>query len=216
MRKLESMITEFVGDLLRTIGEASVDDLRELFAGAPQGQGALKISAEPVSFTSLALPGLPSRPAPPPRTPQGETRRHGKLPRRTFLPLSSLPPIPSAPPGVAEITDPESLLSLGLPREASGSNGVGSGYDSNAAPLDRFAPTLVEPSRSRSRRSRVPALLEVSESATLTPVHGEHDVESPASGVRAIGNGTTIKLSDNETLARVSNSGVVIRRKKRA
>ena len=30
------------------------------------------------------------------------------------------------------------------------------------------------------------------------------------------GPGTTIKLSDNETLARVSNSGVVIRRKKRA
>jgi hypothetical protein len=214
MRKLESMITEFVGDLLRTIGEANIDDLRELFDGAPQGQGALKVSAEPVSLASLTLPGMASRPAPPPRTTQGEVRRHGK-PRRTFLPLSALPPVSAPPPGVAEITDPESLLSLGGLGETSGSNGVASAYAA-AASLGSLAPSLVEPSRTRSRRPRAQTLLEVSESATPTPIHGDHDSESPVSGVRSVAAGTTIKLSDNETLARVSNSGVVIRRKKRA
>lgn len=46
--------------------------------------------------------------------------------------------------------------------------------------------------------------------------HVEAEGDSPASGVRPVGSGSTVKLSDNETLARVSNSGVIIRRKKRA
>jgi hypothetical protein len=205
MRKLESMITEFVGELLRTIGEANIDDLQELFASAPQGEGALKVPAGPVSFK------LPSIPSPPLHAVPGPGRRRGTS-RRTFLPLSSLPPVTSPPPGVAEITDPESLLSLGG-GEAASSNGVAAPHGSNGA-SEGAARTFVEPRR--SSRSRAPALLEVSESATPTQGHGEHDGESPASGVRALGTGSTIKLSDNETLARVSNSGVVIRRKKRA
>ena len=205
MRKLESMITEFVGELLRTIGEANIDELQELFAGAPQGAGALKVPTGPVSLK------LPSMPTPPVHVVPGPGQRRGTS-RRTFLPLSSLPPLTSPPPGVAEITDPESLLLLGG-GEASSSNGVSSPHGSNGA-SEGAALTFVEPRR--SSRSRAPALLEVSESATPTQGHGEHDGESPASGVRALGSGSTIKLSDNETLARVSNAGVVIRRKKRA
>jgi hypothetical protein len=205
MRKLESMITEFVGELLRTIGEANIDELQELFAGAPQGDGALKVPTGPVSFK---LPSIPS--SPPLHAVPGPGRRRGTS-RRTFLPLSSLPPL-SPPPGVAEITDPESLLSLGG-GEPPSSNGVASPHLSNGA-SEGAARAFVEPRR--SSRSRAPALLEVSENATPAQGHGEHDGESPASGVRALGSGSTIKLSDNETLARVSNSGVVIRRKKRA
>ncbi len=207
MRKLESMITEFVGDLLRTIGEANIDELRELFASAPQGGSAFKIAREPVSLT---LPGMPSSPAPPGRAVQGEGRGRGATPRRAFLPLSSLPPISSPPPGVAEITDPESLLSLvGL-----GANGVAFPHSPNAARSESAGQTFGEPRR--TSRPRAQALLEVSESATPTLAPIDHDGDSPASGVRALGAGHTIKLSDNETLARVSNSGVVIRRKKRA
>jgi hypothetical protein len=209
MRKLESIITEFVGDLLRTIGEANVDDLRELFASAPQGGGVFRISSEPLALRDL--PDVPSRPVPAPRTTPGDARRHGASPRRAFLPLSSLPPV-SPPPGVAEITDPESLLSLGNLGEASGANGVASTHGSES---ESAASTFVEPRRAHAR-TRAHALLEVSESATPAPVVTEPDSESPASGVRSVGSGPTIKLSDNETLARVSNAGVVIRRKKRA
>jgi hypothetical protein len=208
MRKLESMITEFVGDLLRTIGEANVEDLRELFASAPQGGSVFKLSSEPLS--SLVLPDIQSRPATSPRMTQGDARRHGASPRRAFLPLSSLPPL-SPPPGVAEITDPESLLSLGNLGETAAANGHASPHGSET---ESVASTVAEPRRAHSR-PRAPALLEVSESATPTPAT-ESDGESPASGVRSVAAGPTIKLSDNETLARVSNAGVVIRRKKRA
>ena len=38
MRKLESTIAEFVDALLQTIGEATIDELRELFAGRPESE----------------------------------------------------------------------------------------------------------------------------------------------------------------------------------
>ena len=124
---------------------------------------------------------------------------------------------PFAPPGALDITDPESLLSLGrhdLHKQTASL--------SNVAPLSNGAladSANAEPLRIPSR-ARAQALLEVRERAAppdgRTSRHTEPDVESPASGVRPVGRGATVKLSDNETLARVSNSGVVIRRKKRA
>jgi hypothetical protein len=206
MRKLESMIAQFVGDLLQTIGEATVEDLRELFAGRPDGE---KFEAT-VVFSSPALPGPSVRPELRARAPRGE----GREPRRSFPSISGSATASgsSSPPGVAEITDPESLLSLGRSGEVSGLNGSSFSNGSrfaNGAPADREQPSRA-PSRARAR-----ALLDVGEHATRAEGHVEPEA-SPASSIRPVGNGSTVKLSDNETLARVSNSGVVIRRKKRA
>jgi hypothetical protein len=100
---------------------------------------------------------------------------------------------------VSEITDPESLLSL------AGLNGSTSFFETfrqvpvtpRPAPPPPISVALLGPS-SRSNG------------------HAEPEGESPASGVRPRWSGSTVRLSDNETLARVSNSGVVIRRKKKA
>jgi hypothetical protein len=215
MRKLESMIAQFVGDLVRTIGEASVEDLRELFEGRPASE---KLAELPVNLASLAAPSLPGRAAPPSRGARGEERAPSGAPRRLAVFLSSTASGPSGPPGVAEITDPESLLSLGGPKPPAGSTGAGlpGAALSEGAPGD--SASLAAPIRTATR-ARAQALLEVRERATPadghTGHHTEADVECPASSVRPV-NGAIVKLSDNETLARVSNSGVVIRRRKRA
>lgn len=209
MRKLESMIAEFVGDLVRAVGEATVEDLRELFEGRPESE---KLSELPIHLASLASSATPSPPGHPAQ-PRGrsEERTH-PAPRRSAVLLSTTVSGPFAPPGVAEITDPESLLSLGAPKVPAGSTAaslVGEAGDSEA---------LHVPIRTASR-ARAHALLEVRKPATGLDGHAgrptEVDVESPDSGIRSVG-GVTVKLSDNETLARVSNSGVVIRRRKRA
>ena len=205
MRKLESTIAEFVDTLLQTIGEATIDELRELFAGRPESERAPEATVE----VSSAAPS--GRPAPVARAPRVEGRER----RRAFTTFAASSGA-AAPPGVAEITDPESLLSLGRPREASGANGAAPAY-SNGAPAHGAEPSFAE-SR-RPSRARAQALLEVREGARPADGqtrHGEAEGDSPASGVRPVGTGSTVKLSDNETLARVSNSGVIIRRKKRA
>jgi hypothetical protein len=218
MRKLDSVIAQFVGDLLRTIGEASVDDLRELFAGRPESEkfSPLPVDfATPVRFAPLA-PSAPARPAAPTHAARGEPRAHAAR-RRSAVLLSTTASGSFAPPGALDITDPESLLSLGGPDRDKQTASRGTSLSSlaslsNGAHADS---TMLLPSRARAH-----ALLEVRERATPTDArtsrHTEPDVESPASGVRPLGSGSTVKLSDNETLARVSNSGVVIRRKKRA
>jgi hypothetical protein len=212
MRKLESMIAQFVGDLLRTIGEASVEDLRELFEGRPAGE---KLAESPLN---LATPSLSGRAAPPSRGARGEEGAHSGAPRRLAVFLSSTASGSSGPPGVAEITDPESLLSLGGPKAPAGSTGaaVPGAALSEGTPGD--SASLAAPIRTATR-ARAQALLEVRERATPADGHTRHhteaDVECPASSVRPV-NGAIVKLSDNETLARVSNSGVVIRRRKRA
>jgi hypothetical protein len=123
---------------------------------------------------------------------------------------------PFAPPGVAEITDPESLLSLGAPKVPAGSAAASFPGALAGEAGDSTAPDI--PIRTASR-ARAHALLEVREPATVFEGHAgrptEVEGESPDSGIRPLG-AATVKLSDNETLARVSNSGVVIRRRKRA
>lgn len=210
MRKLESMIAEFVGDLLRTIGEATVEDLRELFEGRTESE---KLSELPINLASLAIsatPSPPGRPSPP--RDRSEERTHPAL-RRSAVLLSTTVSGPFAPPGVAEITDPESLLSLGAPKVPAEAALSGTLVGETG---DSAAPDI--PVRTASR-ARAHALLEVREPATGLDRHAgrptEVDVESPDSGIRPL-SGATVKLSDNETLARVSNSGVVIRRRKRA
>jgi hypothetical protein len=188
MAKLESMIGDFVDGLLIAIGDASIDELRELFGQRPQGSGgALEQAAARVRATAKASA---SQPAP---SKGGRGRRFGN---RRFPD----PSLASTPPGVAEITDPESLLSF-------------DGIDANI--LREVRPTPV-----RTAPVALPAILAPSAASERRDRHAvdNHDTEgeSPASGVRAVGGGAPVRLSDNETLARVSNSGVVIRRKKRA
>jgi hypothetical protein len=215
MRKLDSIITQFVGDLLRTIGEASVEDLRELFEGRLESE---KFSELPLDLATLApfaalAASAPVRSGAPPQAARGEAKARGAV-RRSAVLLSATASGPFAPPGALDITDPESLLSLGRhdPHKQTASL-------SNVAPLANGALADAAPVRISSR-IRAQALLEVRERTTpadgRTSRHTESDVESPASGVRPVASGATVKLSDNETLARVSNSGVVIRRKKRA
>jgi hypothetical protein len=216
MRKLESMIAEFVGDLLRTIGEATVEDLRELFEGRPESEKLSEVPAHLASLATSATSSPPGRPLLSPRGVRSEERAHPSALRRSAVLLSTTVSGPFAPPGVAEITDPESLLSLGAPKGPAGSSAAllpgGLLADvGDSAPLDVPIRTVTRP--------RAQALLEVREPATALDGHTgrptEVDMESPDSGIRPLG-GATVKLSDNETLARVSNSGVVIRRRKRA
>ena len=222
MRKLESTIAQFVTDLLETVGEATVDDLRELFAAPPRGEKVFE-----ALDTAPALSSPPIRLIPPSRAVRGERRAPDAPPRRSFgsrFTVSSSSGGPSLPPGVAEITDPESLLSLGGPSDASGSSNSSFAHraslsnGTSAADGSSFAAPTRAPSRARAQN-----LLdfgEARERATPTDPHRERhpepEGESPASGVRPAGSIATVRLSDNETLARVSNSGVVIRRKKRA
>jgi hypothetical protein len=247
MRKLESTIAQFVEDLLHTIGEATVDELRELFAGRPEGERPIEV---PIDLSGLELSVASKQPAQPPHAIRAEPRVHAARPagrRRAFGSIPSATPYSSgsfSPPGVAEITDPESLLSLGGAGEVSRLNGARFSHlshrpdSSGSAAADGESATLAEPQRAPSR-ARARALLDVSERSTLGDVrghvrahdradghaeghaerrangHAEPDGESPASSVRPVGS-ATVKLSDNETFARVSNSGVVIRRKKKA
>jgi hypothetical protein len=213
MRKLESMIAEFVGDLVRTIGEATVEDLRELFEGRTESE---KLSELPINLASLAISATPSPPGRP-ALPRGRSdERAHPAPRRSAVLLSATVSGPFAPPGVAEITDPESLLSLGAPKVPARSTGAAL----SGAPVGEAGDeAAVETPIRTASRARAHALLEVREPTTGLDRHAgrptEVDVESPDSGVRPL-SGATVKLSDNETLARVSNSGVVIRRRKRA
>ncbi len=177
------MIAQFVDDLLLAIGEASIDELRELFASRPD-------SIKPLSVVRAAI-AAPAPPSPPP--PRAKTPRRWSAPVQLSL-------------GVAEITNPEGLLSL----------------DSSTPPAASAATALdAAPSRPERERERP-----VSASASRSPVvvalptrialASEPEGESPASGVRPVNSAPTVRLSDNETLARVSNAGVVIRRKKKA
>jgi hypothetical protein len=178
------MIAEFVDGLLLAIGDATVEELRELLGRSDAGEPVYRRQAE--APTTPAAPAAPAAP-----------RKLARLDHSAALRRSIEASL--AAPTVAEITDPESLLSLG------GSNGA-TGH------------TFFEPLRHASIAARPtppqPVAVTVLESPKAT-THTEAEGEMPASGVRPK-NGSTVRLSDNETLARVSEAGVVIRRKKKA
>jgi hypothetical protein len=181
------MIAQFVDDLLHTIGEATIEELRELFANVPE-----RSKDEPLfPFAEIALAAA-SRPVPATRAPRAP-RADQAAARKSIAALANVRSASSLPPpAVAEITDPESLLSIVA------TNGSAPAIGS----IRRSAPSILMPVAARS-------------TTTTTERAQEPEGESPASGVRPVG-GSTVRLSDNETLARVSNSGVVIRRKKKA
>ena len=193
MRNLESMIGEFVDGLLLAIGEATIEDLRELLAQTDAG-------------TPLYAPNAPnapnapkSEPAEAPPAAPARTGRLARLDHGAALRRSIEASLSSASEGIAEITDPESLLSLGGPN-----GGSSSLYETfRQAPSARPAPPP-------------PISVALLEPTSRSNGHAEAEIDSPASGVRPRWTGSTVRLSDNETLARVSNSGVVIRRKKKA
>jgi hypothetical protein len=112
-------------------------------------------------------------------------------------------------PAVAEITDPESLLSLG----ASSSTSEVLLHDSLRRPW--FEPSSLE-SPSRPKAPQADVTIKVPEGAAAPDPAPESDSESPASSVRPAQGGVSVRLSDNETLARISNAGIVIRRRKKA
>jgi hypothetical protein len=178
------MIAQFVDDLLHTIGEATIGELRELFANVPE-----RSKDEPLFPPAELAPAPPTRPAQATRAPRADhaAARKSIATLANVRSASSLPP-----PAVAEITDPESLLSIVA------TNGSAPAIGS----VRRSAPSILMPVPART-------------TATNTERAQEPEGESPASGVRPVG-GSTVRLSDNETFARVSDSGVVIRRRKKA
>jgi hypothetical protein len=173
------MIAQFVDDLLLAIGEASIEELEELFASRPGKTGS----------TETQRPGSPS-PSEPAR--RGATARGA----RAWVEAAQASP----PPTVAEITDPESLLSL-----------VAS-HRIEAAMESVAAEKAAAPEGRRADSTKQVVLLRPPSTEGLAELEGD----SPASGVRPVGGGAPVRLSDNETLARVSNAGVVIRRRKKA
>jgi hypothetical protein len=184
MRKLESMIAQFVDDLLHTIGEATIEELRELFATVPE-----RSRDEPLFPSAELARPAPSRPVQAPRAPRVDPAAA----RKSIAALANVRSASShPPPAVADITDPESLLSI-VATNAS-APAIGS--------VRRSAPSILTPVPARTTPTNI----------ERAP---EPEGDSPASGVRPVG-GSTVRLSDNETLARVSNSGVVIRRRKKA
>jgi len=190
MRNLESMIAEFVDGLLLAIGDATVEELRELFAQTASGEPLYAPRSEPAE----------AAPPTPPRTGRLARLDHGAALRRSIE--ASLSSAASGVATVAEITDPESLLSLG---SLAGPNGGSSSF------FETFRQT---PSAGRPPPPP-PISVALLEPPSKSNGHAEAETDSPASGVRPRWGGT-VRLSDNETLARVSNSGVVIRRKKKA
>ncbi|HEX3770097.1 MAG TPA: hypothetical protein VHV30_04500 [Polyangiaceae bacterium] len=179
------MIAEFVDGLLLAIGDATVEELRELLGRSDAGEPgyAPKFEAAPVAAAAPAAPRKLAR------------LDHNAALRRSIEASLAAPP-------VAEITDPESLLSLGTANGASSSLLDAIRHTPAAArptPAPPIPVTVVEPASNGVRGER----------------HADPEIDSPASGVRPK-NGASIRLSDNETLARVSDAGVVIRRKKKA
>src|ERR1700691_1559079 len=188
MRNLESMIAEFVDGLLQTIREATVEELRELLTAAPEQR--------PPAENSPAAPVL--------RAPPGRIGRATGVDRRMNVRAID---VSGALASVAEITDPESLLSLGSTPNVS--------PEAGPRPTQRAwwdsSPVLLEgPSRSSSRLTRSPRT-EFAASESAPAPESAHDVEGecPASNVWPVGGSAPVRLSDNETLARVSNSGIV-------
>jgi hypothetical protein len=201
MRSLESMIAQFVDDLLQTIREATIEDLRELLLAEPQNERASQTPQPPETL----------------RTAPARIGRVTPIERRVTGPSVDFS---NTPPSVAEITDPESLLSLGGAQNGSSSsprNGVRE--VAPPGPAQTFwldsAPASLAARASRIARSARTDL--ATAGAVPAPESGsELEAEGPASDVRPVGGSAPVRLSDNETLARVSNSGIVIRRRKKA
>jgi hypothetical protein len=189
MRNLESMIAQFVDDLLQTIREATVDDLRELLisSGEREPAGAPLRTATLFEHDIRAVPNRVG----------GMVRIDREPHRASSDPSCSLPP-------VAEITDPESLLSLGAARPASE---VGLRETAHRGWLE--PPPLERLSSTRTPQMELP--IAPAERAAAADSTLELELESPASSIRP-----SVRLSDNETLARISNAGIVIRRRKKA
>jgi hypothetical protein len=192
MRNLESMIAQFVDDLLQTIREATIEDLRELLLAEP----------------AVVRPSETPRPDQAVRTAPIRSGRLNGIDRRSSnLSLD----FSGSPPSVAEITDPESLLSLGgapkAAREVVAPSPAQKFWLGSPAP----SPEADAPRLPRSPRTELLA----SKPAPAPDSAPEIEADGPVSNVRPLG-GAVVRLSDNETLARVSNSGIVIRRRKKA
>jgi len=189
MRNLESMIAQFVEDLLQTIREATVDDLRELLISgkARDPAGAPERTATVFEHDIRAVPSRIGGVVRIDREPHGASAD----------PTYSLPPI-------AEITDPESLLSLGIARPTSE---VGLHEPAHRAWLEPSS--LEKLSSARTPQMELPIAPAARAAAADSAL--ELELESPASSIRP-----SVRLSDNETLARISNAGIVIRRRKKA
>jgi hypothetical protein len=194
MRNLESMIAEFVDGLLQTIREATIEDLRELL----------------LAEAEKARPSETPRPEQAIRTAAGG--RAGRATGAARRVNGALVDPHGSPPSVAEITDPESLLSLGRATNGAREAGV-------PTPGQKYwlGAEAVSHDKERPRPAR-PAPKELPTSDVLPAPESTPELEAdgPASNVWPVGSGAPVRLSDNETLARVSNAGIVIRRRKKA
>jgi hypothetical protein len=188
------MIAEFVDGLLQTIREATIEELRELLAAEPQR----RLPAESAQT--------------PPRTAPGLHGRVMRVDRRLNKPTIEGS---SAFSSVAEITDPESLLSLG--RTPGAAHSVAPPRPGQRAWWDPPSlPPEGEPRAPTGSAASPRTAAAASESAAAPESAPDLEVDCPASNVWPVGGSAPVRLSDNETLARVSNSGIVIRRRKKA
>jgi hypothetical protein len=177
---IESLISDFVEDLLLLLREAKVGDLLDLVAEAPRPIPAL-VDSEPEEEPVVEEP-LEE----PPRTPvkvrviPPRVRRERRPAAVTRTRLAAVTPIgrraPRIVPTVEEITDPASLLAFGP--------------ESSPSAIPQPPPTL-------------PALL-------ADPVD-DIEVPPPSSSQESR---VLVRLNSNETVARASNAGIVIRRRK--
>jgi hypothetical protein len=163
LSSLESLISHFVDDVVRLLGEAKVADLLDLVAEAPRPIPPLEDSEPELVHAPVdddPADAAPTRSERVPVTRLAPVRRIGRRPRRSA-------------PTVEEITDPASLLAI--------------------------APE--PPSSAPSPPPTLPTLL-------ADPVD---DVEPPPSSSQER---VLVRLNSNETLARSTNAGIVIRRRK--
>jgi hypothetical protein len=162
---IESLISNFVGDVLRLLREARVEELLNLVAEAPRPIPPLEDSEPELLEDPTGDDGDDAEPLRSERAPVMRLAPVRRIARRPRL----------VPPAVEEITDPASLLAIAPEPSASA-----------PPPPPPTLPTLLAdpddveaPPPSSSQESRV-----------------------------------LVRLNSNETLARSSNAGIVIRRRK--
>src|SRR5580704_4883176 len=95
MKKLDSLIARFADEVIRILGGATLEELAELLE-SPRPSPSRAPSVQLAAVTRPPIARIPI------------------APRRSVRPAAdAAPSMPTEPPGVAEITDPERLLRVG-------------------------------------------------------------------------------------------------------
>jgi hypothetical protein len=179
---LESLISNFVDDVLRLLRDAKVEALLDLVAEAPRPIPPLEDSEPELPVDDAEAEDADERTADDDETDVFADEAEDEVEE---APVTHVTPIargrrPRVAPTVEEITDPASLLAI--------------------APESRVAPAMA--SGAPAPPPTMPTLLE----------DPTDEVEPPPSSSQE--SRVLVRLNSNETVARASNAGIVIRRKK--